>query len=102
MLREAPKIKRLFNELADLMLEADRFQKSHPNLSKTEKSKEFVVSEILHKELIRIIENIDGGPAIIEDCQASAVNRLKIVNVHLSELPQTRSEEVSAENFIHQ
>ena len=72
----SPKLKRLFNDLVDVMIAANVYAERHHDAeSAVISSKQHALSEKLRTELARIYA-IKGGRELIEKCQEEALNRL--------------------------
>lgn len=76
LLKAAPKLKRLFNELVNIMIAAQEFRLHHPALELTESKKEMEnLSDQLREELNRVY-SIDSAREVIEKCQEEALLKL--------------------------
>lgn len=76
LLRAAPRIKKLFNELTTIIIQAEEFQHKHPDSMGAEFYRdEYAAGEQLRLELIRIYA-IAGCREVIEKCQEEALVRL--------------------------
>jgi hypothetical protein len=76
LLESAPKLKKRFDGLVDLMIRAREFKEKHPFLESNELIKmNHDLSDQLRIELNRIYA-IEGGRELIEKCQEEGLNRL--------------------------
>jgi hypothetical protein len=75
LLNASPKLKRLFNDLVDVMIAAHEFRHKQANLDKNFVSYNSELSNQLRLELNRIYK-IEGGRQIIEKCEEQALHRL--------------------------
>ena len=73
--RALPRLKKHFNELVDLMIDAREFQEKHSDEEAMPDFAENSISSLLEQELRRIYA-IDGGREIIESAQHEALVRL--------------------------
>lgn len=77
MIIEAPRIKKLFDELADLMVAAEDYRRRHPNADIPELTAEnHLYCDQLRHELGRLYL-MEGGREIIEKCQEDALKKLR-------------------------
>jgi hypothetical protein len=74
LLRTAPSLKKKFNELVTLMIQAREFQEKHPD-AESAFSTASSASYKLQQELSRIY-SIEGGREVIEGAQQEALVRL--------------------------
>ncbi|MGE5196714.1 MAG: hypothetical protein ACM3JI_05235, partial [Anaerolineae bacterium] len=78
LIAATPKLKKKFNALVDLMIEARKFQKKHAEetlLDSRQQNFEPIASEQLLMEIKRIY-GIEGGRQIVESAQREALLRL--------------------------
>ncbi len=76
MIIEAPRIKKLFDQLADLMLLADDYRRRHPHSDIPELSAQnHQYCDQLRQELTRLYL-MEGGREIIEKCQEDSIKKL--------------------------
>lgn len=76
LLQEAPKIKKIFNRLVSVIIDAQQFRDRHPDDDVPDFSRnDLMVSGELRAELLRIYQ-IEGGMEIMEQCQDEALTRL--------------------------
>lgn len=72
----SPRLKRLFNDLIDVMIAARQFHEKHPEADLSEPTpRTLSLSYQLRQEIERLYE-IDGCREIIEKCQEEALFRL--------------------------
>jgi hypothetical protein len=76
LLAATPKIKRLFQDLVDVIIHAQEFKDRHPQAESLPLNLEnHLLSEQLREELNRIYR-IEGGQGIVEKAQTGALNSL--------------------------
>src|SRR5438477_48224 len=76
LVRSSPKLKRLFGDLVDLMIDAQNYRERHPDEEISELSlHNHLVSDQLRAEINRIYR-IEGARPILEKCQEEALLRL--------------------------
>ncbi len=73
----SPRLKELFNDIVDTIIEAREYQNSNPTHPSSELSdKNSSLNDHLRAELNRIYQSIEGGREVIETCQKIALNKL--------------------------
>lgn len=76
LIKKLPKLKKLFNELSDIMIAARQYQEKHPSEEEPPFTKrQQATSERLRQELNRIYL-IDEGRELIEKAEDEALNKL--------------------------
>lgn len=76
LVAKIPRLKKKFNELAEVIIEAAEFEEKHPSLNASEVSNYvYLVNNRLKEELERLYA-IDGARQIIEKSQSEALHRL--------------------------
>jgi hypothetical protein len=76
LVNSAPQLKRLFNNLTDILILAHEFRTKHPDAEVHGLTiDDHTLSDELRDELNRILR-IDGGREILEKSQVEALNRL--------------------------
>ncbi|MES2122960.1 MAG: hypothetical protein V4492_09350 [Chlamydiota bacterium] len=83
LLRSEPALKKHFETLITLMIEARKYQESHPEDALTESEYSLVVESELQEELRRIYQ-IEGGREVVERTQHEALVRLDAFERELS------------------
>lgn len=79
MIIEAPRIKKMFDDLANLMVGAHEYRKKHPNSDIPElTSQNHFLCDQLREELTRVYL-MEGGREIIEKCQEEALKKLSLI-----------------------
>lgn len=77
LLASTSKLKKLFDRLADIMIAAQEYANSHPELNKSELIRpNHEISDQLRIELNRLYK-LEGGCQIIEKCQENALQKLE-------------------------
>ncbi|MBA3816096.1 MAG: hypothetical protein H0X29_06185 [Parachlamydiaceae bacterium] len=80
LLTHAPNLKKYFELLADIIIEASKYKETHPESELiSPNKKEQSASDQLRIELNRVL-HLDGGPEVIEKVQEEALNRLELFN----------------------
>lgn len=78
LVKARPRLKRHFNKLVTIIIEARKWQDSHPLSEDVPLSKrDLMLSEGLRQELVRVY-SFDGGRKTIEECQAPALAKLDL------------------------
>jgi len=76
LVEASPRLTHLFDELADLMMEADRFRKLHPELDPVDPTpNSLLLSRSLREEMERVYQ-IEGARELVERCQEKALFQL--------------------------
>lgn len=76
LIKQAPRLKKLFNDLTDIIIASNEFQKKHPKEDRPAlNAEDRLQSDILREELNRIYR-LEGGREIIEKTQEEALHRL--------------------------
>jgi hypothetical protein len=83
LLKAVPKLKLKFNKLVDLMIEARKFEQSHPDEISDPFSLDMETNQALIAELKRIYK-MEGGRETIEKAQKEALLRLDLFENNLS------------------
>lgn len=74
----SPRIKKVFDKMVDVMISAQQYHQTHPNLESIEFHKDDLeLSDRLRMELNRLYL-LENGKEIIEKCQENALQRLEI------------------------
>lgn len=78
LLLYAPRLKQLFESLVNIIIEAEKYRKIHPEAEiASPHKKEQSASDLLRIELNRILY-MEGGREVIEKVQEDALNRLDL------------------------
>jgi len=76
LLKAAPRLKGLFNDLVSVAIEANEYSYYHPESERINLSPEdHYLSDALREELNRVC-HIEGGREIVEKCQEESLHRL--------------------------
>lgn len=72
LLKMAPLLKKRFQQFAELVMEARKFQREHAGEAMPQDDGDYLASEALMEEMKRVYQ-IEGGRKIIEDAQREAL-----------------------------
>jgi hypothetical protein len=79
LLESRPKLKRLFNDLVDIIIAAQEYHHKHPESEINGPTKDSqIVSDQLRAEMNRIYSTIDGGREIFEKMQENSLHKLGV------------------------
>lgn len=74
LLIAAPRIQKIYSQMADLMIAAEQYKKRHPNAEPAEPNHR--LNELLRDELNRLYA-LEGGKEVLEEAQQQALLKLK-------------------------
>jgi hypothetical protein len=77
LITAGPELQKQFNQLVDVMLAAEAFKQKSKNLEEIEITVNHELSDLLRIEINRLYQ-IEGGRALIEKSQESALHRLEM------------------------
>jgi len=83
LVSEAPKIKKLFNELIDISIEANEFREYYSLEAPELTAQDHIASDRLRAQLTRLYK-IEGCREIIEKCQEESLHKLDAYQKRLS------------------